>query len=304
MRGRSIIWIATFFLWITYVGLASAQSLSWKFPNNDNNVIKAQRDGGVHADTGKVTIDYFGHEAFRITSPRGTTIMTDPWRNDPSGAWGLWFPKPFPPVPVDIVLSTHAHFDHDAVYRPHGVMVLERLAGNFSLGDVKITGLADKHQCHSPGWYHWTNAGKEFGQEWCPPNNPLHMDNFIQVITTGGITIAIWGDNRPNPATHVLDALKGKVDVLVLPIDGSHHILDDAQVKKIMDEIEPKIVIPGHYYMPGVSSVLTTLRNADAWVKTQPNAVWLKSSRLVLTADEIKGLHERVYYFGDHFTRE
>jgi len=285
---------------------ALGQSRSWKFPENNNNVIQAQRDGGVRADTGAVTIDYFGHMAFRITSPRGLKIMIDPWRNDPSGYWGVWFPKPFPEVPVDIVLSTHAHFDHDAVYRPHGVMVLERMAGEFSLGDVKITGLADKHQCHSPGWYHWTDAGAEFHQQWCPPNNPLHMDNFIQVIETGGVRIVQWGDNRPQPAEHVMAALKSQgVDVLILPIDGSNHILGDDQANAIVAAINPKIVIPAHYYMKGVSSVLSTLRDASRWAKSH-DALMLDSSRLVLRADDLAklGNHPRVYYFDDHFTRE
>ena len=57
------------------------------------------------------------------------------------------FQTEFPAIRVDIVLSTHAHFDHDAVERPKGLMVLERLVGEFKLGDVEITGLADKHKC-------------------------------------------------------------------------------------------------------------------------------------------------------------
>ena len=54
-----------------------------------------------------------------------------------------WFLNEFPALRVDIVLSTHAHFDHDAVERPSGLMVLERLVGQFKLGDIEITGLAD-----------------------------------------------------------------------------------------------------------------------------------------------------------------
>ena len=63
---------------------------------------------------GKVTIDFYGHAAFKMTSPAGLTMLFDPWRNDPSGAWGLWFPKEFPEIEVDAVISTHAHLDHDA----------------------------------------------------------------------------------------------------------------------------------------------------------------------------------------------
>ena len=80
----------------------------------------------------------------------------------------------------------HAHFDHDAVYRPHAVMVLERLAGTYALGDISVNGLADKHVCKSPGWYRWELAAEEFDQDFCPPSNRLHMDNFIQLIETGG----------------------------------------------------------------------------------------------------------------------
>ena len=77
-------------------------------------------------------------------------------RNDPSGTFGFWFyPQPekqFPHVYVDISLSTHAHFDHDAVYAPASSMVLDRIAGTFTLGDVTITGAADKHACTQAGW--------------------------------------------------------------------------------------------------------------------------------------------------------
>ena len=107
--------------------LAYPDSDSWQFNENNNPVISAQSKSGDASKAGDVKIEFYGHMAFKITSPDGIRIMVDPWRNDPSGAWGLWFPKEFPAVPVDIVLSTHAHFDHDAVYRVHATMVLERM---------------------------------------------------------------------------------------------------------------------------------------------------------------------------------
>ena len=75
--------------------------------------------------------------------------MVDPWRNDPSGVWGIWYRMEFPAVDVDFDMSTHAHFDHDALGRLDANMLLDRVAGTFQLGDVKITGIADKHQCVS-----------------------------------------------------------------------------------------------------------------------------------------------------------
>ena len=71
------------------------------------------------------------------------TKRIDPWRNDPTGVYPKWFLNELPAIRVDIVLSTHAHFDHDGVERPKGLMVLERLVGQFKLGDIEITQPSD-----------------------------------------------------------------------------------------------------------------------------------------------------------------
>lgn len=282
---------------------AYAHSDSWKFTENNNNVIRMQTKGGDSAKAGDVKIEFYGHMAFKITSPEGLSIMIDPWRNDPSGAWGLWFPEEFPEIPVDIVLSTHAHFDHDAVYYPHAIMVLERMAGEFTLGDVKIIGVAEKHMCKSKGWYKWTEAAKEFNQDFCPPDNFLHMDNFIQIVETGGLRIAHWGDNRPLPAKFADDLLKN-VDVLIMNIDGSRHILSYQDIDAALKRYNPKVVIPGHYYTKGASSVLTTLSTADEWVDRQQDVVRLDESELLLNPATIKPLQQRVYYFGMNHSKK
>ena len=282
---------------------AYPHSDSWQFNENNNPVVDAQTRGGDATKAGDVKIEFYGHMAFKITSPDGIRIMIDPWRNDPSGAWGLWFPNEFPATPVDIVLSTHAHFDHDAVYRVHATMVLERLAGEYALGDVRITGLADKHMCKSKGWYKWTEAASEFKQDFCPPDNPLHMDNFIPIIETGGLRIAHWGDNRPLPADFVDEALKN-VDILIMNIDGSRHILSYKDVDAALLRYKPKVVIPGHYYTRGATSVLSTLSSADQWVDRQPDVVRLETSGLVLNPESVASLNGRVYYFGMHHKKE
>ena len=102
---------------------AKAQSTDWTQPGNNNGVIELQKTTGSSV-AGAVGIDFYGHCAIKITSPGGATLMFDPWRDDPSGAWGLWFKNEFPETPVDICLSTHTHFDHDAIHRPISTMVL------------------------------------------------------------------------------------------------------------------------------------------------------------------------------------
>jgi L-ascorbate metabolism protein UlaG (beta-lactamase superfamily) len=273
------------------------QSMAWMQILNNNHIIETQEAGGDSVAPGEVEIAFFGHAAFRITSPSGFQMMFDPWRNDPSGAWGLWFPGEFPKVNVDAVLSTHAHFDHDAVYRPQSPMVLDRMAGTYQFGDVKITGLADKHTCVAPGWYKWTNALADFGAEACPPNNPGHLDNVIFVVETGGMRIAVWGDNRDHPADHVWAGLND-LDVLILPVDSSQHILSYAQDDAIVDRLKPHVVIPEHYLTAGASITLTTLGTAEEWADTHEGAVKLDSAVLKLNPDEVRKLDRKVMYFG------
>ncbi len=277
---------------------ASAQSAAWMQPGNNNHVLDLQSSASA-AGAGEVTIDYFGHCAFRMTSPSGMSIMFDPWRNDPSGAWGLWYPNDFPKVVVDVAMSTHAHFDHDALFRPEATMVLDRMVGSWNFSDVSITGIADKHACEAPGWYEWTNAIAEFGAEACPPNNPGHMDMVMYVVEMGGIRTLIWGDNRHNPPDEVWAAL-GRIDVLTLPVDGSQHILSYEQGNAIVERLQPKVVIPTHYLNEGTTLTLSTLASADEWVESQKSFTKLETGTLKLAAADVEGMDKEFQYFGSN----
>ena len=130
----------------------------------------------------------------------------------------------FPDVAVDIAASTHAHFDHDALHRPDAHVCLDRPIGTVHVfGDVKITGIADKHVSEAPpgSTYDWPEMYlKTSGIDARPPNNPRQFDNTIIIVEMGGMRIMHWGDNRPNPNPHVWEMI-GQVDVALLPIDGS-----------------------------------------------------------------------------------
>ena len=281
----------------------AGQSQAWRQVKNNNQIVEMQKAGGDATTSGEVTIEFFAHAAFRITSPKGLTLLFDPWRNDPSGAWGLWFPEEFPAIEVDAVLSTHAHFDHDAIERPQGQMILDRMTGTFEFVDVRITGLADKHQCEAPGWYKWTNAMPEFGQPQCPPDNYHHLDNNIYVVETGGMRIAVWGDNRQDPEEHVWQALND-LDVLILPVDSSQHILSYEQADAIVERLNPHVVIPEHYLTQGASITLTTLGTAEEWVQRQPDHTMLDSATLKLNADDVRSKTRHVMYFGANHLKE
>jgi L-ascorbate metabolism protein UlaG (beta-lactamase superfamily) len=296
MRLKTLAATISFVLLILNDGARAQQSErspAW----NDNSLITVQKKAAVPTRSGDVKIEFYGHDAFKITSPDGLTVLTDPWRNDASGLYPKWFLHEFPAIRVDIVLSTHAHFDHDAVERPKGLMVLERLVGRFKLGDIEIMGLADKHKCEP------APADKpESASETCPPNNVIGLDNAIELIETGGLRIAIWGDNRATPDPSLDQYLKN-VDVLILPVES---VLTRAEVDTIVGKYNPKAVIPAHYYVTGLTTEVSGLESVDGWVSDQDKVHHadvrrLDGAELTLNTAELKGSHHRVYYFGSHF---
>jgi L-ascorbate metabolism protein UlaG (beta-lactamase superfamily) len=305
MRFKTLAAIILFVL-LTFNGGTRAQqparSVDTSPEWNDNSLIAVQKKGGNPTRSGDVKIEFYGHDAFKVTSPAGLTVLTDPWRNDSTGLYPKWFLRDFPAIRVDIVLSTHAHFDHDAVDRPKGLMVLERLVGQFKLGDMEITGLADKHKCEATPADKPESASADLHVETCPPNNVIAFDNAIELIKTGGLRIAIWGDNRATPDS-LLDQYLKNVDVLILPAES---ILTRAEVDAIVGKYDPKAVIPAHYYVTGLTADVSGLESAEGWVDYQEKVHHadvrrLDRADLTLNAAELKGSHHRVYYFGNHF---
>ena len=283
-------------------GIAQAQETgltSWKSGNNHDRIIQIQNEGGTREAADGVEIAYFSNSSFQVTSPKGISIIVDPWRNDPSGAWGLWYRMEFPAAEVDIGMSTHAHFDHDALDKIDANMLLDRMGGTFELGDVKITGIADKHQCVAPGLIPWTEAVKQFeGRDDPCTDNFRHMDNTIYVIETGGLRLLMWGDNRPEPPADVLERI-GDVDVIFVPVDGSRHILDYQQADSIVTKTKANIAIPHHYLVPETTFYTSTLLPATEWAETHEHTM-LDSPSVVITKADTEGKDGHVYYFGSH----
>jgi L-ascorbate metabolism protein UlaG (beta-lactamase superfamily) len=266
---------------------------------NDNSLMILQKAGGDPHRPGDVKIEFYGNDAFKITSPRGLTVLTDPWRNDPTGRYPKWFLNLFPAIPVDVVLSTHAHFDHDAIERPRGLIVLERLVGQFQLADVAITGLAEKHKCESTPPSHVSAM-----EETCPPNNVIAFDNAIQIMETGGLRIAIWGDNRPQIDPSVESYLQN-LDVLILPVPN---VLTPAEADAIVRKYSPRAVIPAHYSVVGLTTGVSGLTSADKWLSAQERLHnveihRLDGAELTLSTAILKGSHGRIYYFGNHIKK-
>lgn len=276
---------------------------TWQLMTNHHKMIELQKklyDGEALPSEAPVELAFFGSSAFRVTSPAGISVMCDPWRNFPTRKWD-WYFKDFPRIPVDIGVSTHAHFDHDALHRLDAHVLIDRLIGTYTFGDVTIRGIADKHETDSSSAiYDFKKIILDFdGIDITPPNNPRSWDHCLIVIETGGLRIVDWGDNRHNPPEEVWDML-GDIDIALLPVDGSRHVMGFHQVEHIIERLKPKVVVPHHYYIYDVIQRQSTLQTADAWVEEKPGAVWLDGPTKTYTPEEVSGLDRAVHYFGGH----
>lgn len=275
---------------------------SWRLPTNHNRMMELQ-EAALSPKEGPVGLAFFGSSAFRVTSPAGISVMLDPWRNHPSGKWD-WYFRDFPLTAVDIGVSTHAHFDHDALNRLDSHVNLDRLIGSYRFGDVTVTGIADKHATDaSAALYDFRSIHLDFnGVDITPPNNPRSWDHCLILVETGGLRILHWGDNRHNPPESVwrMLAALGPIDVLLVPIDGSQHVMGYHMAESVMERLKPAMVVPHHYYIREVVQRQSTLQPADEWVGRQPGAVWLDGPEILLERAALAGMDRRVHHFGDH----
>jgi L-ascorbate metabolism protein UlaG (beta-lactamase superfamily) len=292
--------VAVLCLLTALVTSASAYEGSQSQESNNDRVMAIQRYGGVRQDTGEVTFTYYGNMAFKITSPRGVEIFIDPWRNDVTGMYPYWFVMQMPRVTADLALITHSHFDHDAMDRLDTSMILDRMAGEYTLGDVKITGIAEKHVCETQGKYPYRGLVKGLiNKDPCPPNETMQWDNVLYVIETGGMRILHWGDNRQNPPDDTWERV-GKIDVAILAISDDGHIVSQKWGDVIMNRIDAKVVIPSHYYIEGMHIPHHYgLESAEQWTGKHEHTN-LDSPTLVLTPAKLATLHHHVMYFGNH----
>lgn len=272
---------------------------AWQMTSNHNRMMELQ-DNDTEAAGNLIEIAYFGGSAFRITSPLGISVMIDPWRNHPSRRWD-WYFYDFPITQVDIGVSTHAHFDHDALHRLDAHVLLDRLIGNYSFNDMAITGIAEKHATDSCcALYDFKKIHRLFHDvDIEPPNNPRSWDNCLIVVETGGLRILHWGDNRTELPESAWELL-GKIDIALIPVDNSQHVIGHRATEKMLERLNPNIIIPHHYYIWDVVQRQSTLQSAEPWVSKHDDVVRFDSAQTNYSAEQVRSNNGAVHFFGDH----
>ena len=207
-------------------------------------------------------LTYFGHCAFRWQTAGGVTVVADPYRNQ---AGRYWFTRLFPELRCDLGLITHAHFDHDAVDRlPEAASIL-RMPGDFATGDLKIRGVQDLHSGAS---------------------RLRDFPNVMFRLESGGLRFLHIGDNRVDWPEDVSTAI-GDIDVLMVTVDDSNHLLTYDQVDSLVQRLKPRVVVPMHYAIPGLHSTECELLPPEGWLSRQPKARRLETDQVEFTPSQL-----------------
>ena len=171
-------------------------------------------------------IRWHGHSCFEITNE--ITLVTDPHDGKSIGIHA-------PNVTGDIVLVSHDHYDHNSVksVEKEGAKIITDTRKR-NIANVEIKGIESFHdECR----------GEKRGS------------NIIYKFTIEDITFCHMGDLGHDLDEETVQKI-GDVDILFIPIGGTF-TLDAKQAWRIIKKVKPKIAVPMHYKIGGLSLPIT-----------------------------------------------
>lgn len=162
-------------------------------------------------------LTWYGLSCFRITERKYATIVTDPY----NGKLGL----PELQLKANVVTISHDAPGHNHAPAVTGATQILSGPGEYEIGNVFVTGIATA-----------TDDASE--------RNVLYLFDF------DGLTVAHLGDMKKVPSQTQIEALE-QVNVLLVPVGGGNS-LNAAQAAELVSMLEPNIVVPMHYHIPGL----------------------------------------------------
>lgn len=196
----------------------------------------------------QVGLQWLGHSCFYIHSPRGVTVVTDPF--DPAVV-----PLPPPEIGSHFVLVSRkdpAH-DHTQVIRSFPGETRSVLRGGEARkGDVVVD---SREVSPGRGWIYRIRSGP------------------LRVAHVGGLTGGIPDE---------LASWLGPIDVLLLPV-GQERPTAEAAVA-IAKRLAPRLIIPMAYSTADMRAAGSRLRGVDAFIRLGPWAVTAKDADVIMTS--------------------
>lgn len=196
-------------------------------------------------------ISWLGQACFQITTQGSNgegKIVIDPYKDI-----GLKLPRN---LAADLVLKTHDHYDHAEVGAVVPVADGQQLVitgpGEYESHGVMVYGI--------PAW-HDNSQGEERGAV------------TMYVLESERIKVAHLGDvGQKELSEQQLEQL-GKVDILMIPVGGVYTV-DATGAMSLIQQIEPRVVIPMHYAVPGLTVKLDGVEKfLKAWGGKAPEPV-------------------------------
>jgi L-ascorbate metabolism protein UlaG (beta-lactamase superfamily) len=181
-------------------------------------------------------IRWHGHACWEITND--ITLVTDPHDGKSIGI-------PAPNVAGDIILISHDHYDHNSVKtveKENSKVITDGRKRN--IYDVEIRGVDSFHDEASG-----TKRGK----------------NIIYKFIMDDINFCHLGDLGHELDDETVRIIRD-VDVLFIPIGGNFTV-DDFQAWNVIKKIKPRIIIPMHYKIGGLS---LSIAGIDAFLEQNP----------------------------------
>ena len=198
-------------------------------------------------------IRWHGHSCFEVTND--VTLVTDPHDGKSIGI-------PAPSVVGDIILVSHDHYDHNSVktVEKEGSKVVtdERKR---TISDVEISGIPS---------FHDEDMGAKRGK------------NIIFKFVMEGIRFCHLGDLGHEIDDETAEKI-GDVDVLFIPVGGTFTI-DDKHAWNVIKTIKPKIIVPMHYKIGGLSLPIAGI---DAFLEQAPYKIIPVGNEIDIEKEEL-----------------
>jgi L-ascorbate metabolism protein UlaG (beta-lactamase superfamily) len=168
-------------------------------------------------------ITWFGHSCFKIQT-QNAVVLTDPYSSD----IGLRMPK----VTADLVLISHDHYDHNNTETLGGTPFIVNSPGEYEVRGVFAHGVQA---------FHDDKNGAERGVI------------TIFRIEADDMKLGFLSDLGQKKLNDEQFENMNGLDILFVPVGGNYTI-DGKAAAELITELEPRIVIPMHYKVPGLSS--------------------------------------------------
>ena len=169
-------------------------------------------------------ITWFGHSCFRLRD-RSVSVVTDPYGKD----IGLILPR----VRADLVTVSYDADDHNYARGVKSGFRTLAGPGEYEISGVFVTGL-------------------ELRGERKRKDQVSKLRNTVFLFEFEDLTICHLGDLDHVPSQAQVEEGLSQVDVLLIPVGGGES-LNAAQASEVVGLLEPRVVMPMHYKVKGLS---------------------------------------------------